>query len=110
MAKFVLPKHVDLPPELQDALLDCDGDTIVALLEQHPEWSHTKFTFEARDQASAKEITGGLMAAAVRLGGHHVVDLLEVLVECGIGFEICTSFYAGSSRALDYSNMVEEMY
>ena len=22
------------------------GDTIVALLEQHPEWSHTKFTFE----------------------------------------------------------------
>ena len=26
------------------------------------------------------------------------------------GFEICTSFYAGSSRALDYSNMVEEMY
>jgi len=100
MAKFVLPKHVDLPPELQDALLDCDGDTIVALLEQHPEWSHTKFTFEARDQASAKEITGGLMAAAVRLGGHHVVDLLEVLVECGIGFEICTSFYAGSSRLL----------
>ena len=30
-------------------------------------------------EASAKEITGGLMAAAVRLGGHHVVDLLEVL-------------------------------
>ena len=31
-----------------------------------------------KTEASAKEITGGLMAAAVRLGGHHVVDLLEV--------------------------------
>lgn len=40
-----------------------------------------------KTEASAKEITGGLMAAAVRLGGHHVVDLLEVPLLVGLDDE-----------------------
>lgn len=101
MAKLVRQGRVELPAELHAAFQDVDGESIAALLEQHPEWRSSEFTFEDGDHASGKHITGGLLSAAMRLNPHHINELLEVLVEdCGVGFEIHTSFYAGSSRLL----------
>lgn len=95
------PRAVDLPPELQEAILECDCESIVTLLERHPEWKRTQFVFEASDRgaASGKQVTGGLLAAALRLNGH--MELLEALVEeCNVGLDMLTYHVAGSSRLL----------
>ncbi|CAJ1396269.1 unnamed protein product [Effrenium voratum] len=70
------------------------GSTLVALLEQHPDWSSATFTF----RANGKQISGGLLAAALRLCRFEVRALVEVSATgvaetggCGAFDSVCTT-------------------
>ena len=108
-------RRVELPGEIEEAILECDTDSLAALLEQHPEWRRATFHFHvshldgflsASHQAvdpgtvGGKDFQGGLAAAALRLKPDDAMELLEVLVEeSGVALDVETSFHAGSSRA-----------